>query len=430
MFIYRDTVQQLFELQKFSIKMGLSNITELCNFLESPQNKYPTIHVAGTNGKGSTCIVIKNILSAHGLKCGLYTSPHLVDFRERIRINDELIQKEFIIDFWKNISESVKKLNATFFDATTAMAFKYFEIQKVDVAIIETGLGGRLDSTNIISPEAVVITPIARDHIKQLGTKTKGIVTEKAAIIKNGSTFFCGRQSKEVLSVLQNYESKAAKSYYFQNELLINISKWEKLYSNFDFTDKLRKQIYYNCRLDLPGFYQVDNALLAYLVSRWYLEKKKIIFEEEKFRSALISVQWAGRLQLISQKPEIYFDVSHNLAGLKATLSFVKKFFDKKRCHLLIGLLEDKEYELIAKRISKYFSKIVVTEPVNQRALRGTILQKSFARMEIETKFIKDIKDAFEFSIKYLPADHILFVMGSHFLIGNLLKVLAKKRLT
>lgn len=201
--LYTQTTQQLFDLQKYAIKLGLENISYLCQVFGNPQLKFPIIHIAGTNGKGSTAFYISNILQTCGLKVGLYTSPHLVDFRERIRINNQLIEKDYIIQFWKEIKESVLRLKATFFDTTTLMALKYFADKEVDVAVIETGLGGRLDSTNIVKPDMVVITPIGYDHQKQLGKTLKLIAFEKAGIIKDKCIVFVSEQKRSVLNVIK-----------------------------------------------------------------------------------------------------------------------------------------------------------------------------------------------------------------------------------
>ena len=192
-------LKELFDLQKFAIKLGLHNISQLNMFFDNPHLKYPTIHIAGTNGKGSTAIILQQILMQHGLKSGLFTSPHLFDFNERIRINDQLIEDQFIINFWSKAKELVLKMKATFFDTTTCLAFEYFYQNNVDVAIFETGLGGRLDSTNIIQPEMAIITPIDYDHQKHLGTTLTQIAYEKAGIIKNNHPVFLSRQHKNVI---------------------------------------------------------------------------------------------------------------------------------------------------------------------------------------------------------------------------------------
>ena len=170
---YSKTITKLYNLQQFSVKQGLENIQQLSKFLNYPEKKYPVLHVAGTNGKGSTSVILQRILYAHGLRTGLYTSPHLLDFRERIRINDDFIDRNYIIGYWKNIDPLVSRIKATFFDTTTALAFNYFHDHQVDVAVIETGLGGRLDSTNIVDSAAAIITPIHRDHTRQLGLKLR-----------------------------------------------------------------------------------------------------------------------------------------------------------------------------------------------------------------------------------------------------------------
>ena len=188
--LYKAVVNELFDLQKFAIKLGLHNITALSSLLGNPHMQYPSIHIAGTNGKGSTSFYIAQILQACGLKVGLFTSPHLVDFRERIRVDNLLINEDDVISFWQTIKKEVLELQATFFDTTTLMAFDYFAKQRVDVAVFETGLGGRLDSTNIIQPECCVITPIGLDHQHFLGDTLSKIAVEKAGIIKNSADVF------------------------------------------------------------------------------------------------------------------------------------------------------------------------------------------------------------------------------------------------
>lgn len=427
---YSKTIQQLYELQRFSIKMGLGNINHLCNYLNNPHQAYPVIHVAGTNGKGSTSILIQRILAAHGLKVGLYTSPHLVDFRERIRINDDLIEKVFIRLFWKHIKSEVSQISATFFDTTTAMAFSYFQEKKIDIAVIETGLGGRLDSTNILNPIIVVMTPIDIDHMQQLGPELKTIANEKAAIIKKGSILITGRQDDEVEYVLEMFRDKTRKNLKLDESIKIINPILDKTNSIFDLQDKYELITLRNIYLNLAGRFQIDNAGLAYLASRSCLQQFGINFNEQKLRSAYKSVIWPGRLQKVSSKPEIYFDVSHNYSGFRNTIDFIRLKFKKKSTHLLIGLLKDKEYEKIINLIYKYFVDIVITEPDNGRKLPGEIIQNELLKYGINAKIIKEIDKAYDFSLRNIPMGHTLFVMGSHFLIGKLLEIAKKKHLT
>ena len=427
---YSSTISKLYELQKFSVKMGLENISFLCEELGNPQESYPIIHIAGTNGKGSTSIIIHNILAAHGLKVGLYTSPHLIDFRERIRINFRFIDKKYIVEFWDRMSNRVHQLKATFFDTTTALAFDYFNKSGVDIAVIETGLGGRLDSTNIVKPVASVITPIAIDHIKQLGNSLKSITHEKAVIVKEGSTFFNARQKKNVKDILIQLSPLADDYYNLQQCVNLQNVKILPTYSQFDCRDKVRDINIKKLRLNLAGKFQIDNACLAYLVSRWYLERSGISFSETMFRDVLKTVQWNGRLQIISKQPDIYLDVSHNYAGFMETVKFITGISDFSNRSLLIGLLDDKEYKLIVRLVVKNFKQFFLTEPTHERALPIFVLYKEFLKHGIKPSAEKSLNLAYRMAIKKLGKNDQLYVMGSHFLIGEILKVINKKNLT
>jgi len=424
-----NTLTELFDLQKFAIKLGLDNITKLARFFDNPHLTYPTIHIAGTNGKGSTAIILQNILMQHGLKVGLFTSPHLVHFNERIRINNDLIDNIFIADFWNDIKKIVLDLKATFFDTTTCMAFEYFKQNNVDVAIFETGLGGRLDSTNILDPEIAIITPIDFDHHKQLGSTLIQIASEKAGIIKNDCPVFLSRQKDEVKEYFNhNFNSKSI--FHFDDHienLRINSFKDK---TAFEFKDKLGNKYFSDLKFSLLGTHQAQNACQAYLAASKYLQNKNIEFGEEQFKKSLCAVNWHGRIQKISNKPDIYIDVSHNVAGIKTTLDFINSNFDKSNLKLLIGLLEDKDYKEIVYLIKDKFSQIWITEPENHRKLPGEILQQEFLKHENSTILIKDISDSFESFISKLNSNDTLFIMGSHYLAGTIESMNLQNNLT
>ncbi len=406
--------------------MGLQNITAICNTMRNPQTLYPTIHVAGTNGKGSTSILVQSILMAHGLSVGLYTSPHLVDFRERIRVNSQLIDKDFIVDFWRRMRPQVYKLKATFFDTTTAMAFDYFRSQKVDLAMMETGLGGRLDSTNIIKPVAVIITPISVDHIKQLGRNLRSITHEKALVIKKGSTLFVSRQKKNVREIIESYTEMTEQYYELSKSVRVNRIEGTPTYSRFDLYDKIRNKHIKNITLNLAGAFQIENACLAYLVARWYLGKLNFTFQEDKYRKSMAEIRWNGRLQHFSANPDIFLDVSHNYAGFKNTLDHISLWGDIKSRYLLIGFLDDKEYKLIVRLIVKHFRNIVITEPKHERALPVHILEKEFYSHGIKVDCIKSLEQAYSHSLLKLSNSDSLFIMGSHYIIGEILNLSSK----
>jgi dihydrofolate synthase / folylpolyglutamate synthase len=416
------TLSDLFDLQKFAIKLGLDNILNLSQYFNNPHLTYPTIHIAGTNGKGSTAIILQNILMQHGLKVGLFTSPHLVRFNERIRINKRLIEDEFIENFWYNIKTLVLELKATFFDTTTCLAFEYFKENKVDVAIIETGLGGKLDSTNIIDPEAVIITPIDFDHRKQLGNTLTQIASEKGGIIKNSCPVFLANQKKEVNDFFETHfkPDQIIKMKDQIGNLRINSLLDKTLFS---FQDKSRNKYFDNLELKLLGAHQVENACLAYLAGSYYLENIKIEFIDKLFRKTLSSLDWPGRIQKISSHPDVYLDVSHNESGFKSTLDFIKAKFNKSNLKLLIGLLDDKDFKEIVQDVKNVFSEIWITEPESHRKLSGEILVNEFNQHGISVLFVKDISKSFESLSKNLNPEDILFIMGSHYLAGQILSM-------
>ncbi len=299
MLSYRQTIIELFELQRFAIKLGLDNIRILCNALDNPQNKYPIIHVAGTNGKGSTSFFIASILKSMGLKVGLFTSPHLIDFRERISINGRNIKKDFIISFWEKNRDLVHKHQATFFDTTTAMAFDYFYANKIDMAVIETGLGGRLDSTNIVNAEINVLTPIQFDHEKQLGNTLKEIAAEKAGIIKPQSAIFSAKQDKNVIDVIKKNLSPDNRFFYLPDLVTITVREQSLDHTLFDLHDKTNQKDYHDLQTRQLGSFQVENISLAFAVSEFYLKTRGQLFSISKFRTTLSSVIWPGRLQRV-----------------------------------------------------------------------------------------------------------------------------------
>lgn len=417
---YSNTIKELFDLQKFAIKLGLDNITSLCGFLENPHEAYPAIHIAGTNGKGSTAFYIARILQSMGLRVGLFTSPHLFDFRERIRVNNKLVSREFIADFWERTKSLVLQRKATFFDTTTALAFDYFRYKNVDVAVIETGLGGRLDSTNILKPKLAVLTPVNYDHQKQLGDSLRSIATEKAGIIKKDSVVFSAGQETQTLAVFREYLPDPGEFYYLPKLVSTEIRKRSLKSIQFDMIDKQNDSVFENLTTRQVGDFQVDNLALSYLVSRHYLTMNGISFDEIKFRGILEAEVWPGRMQLIQENPPVILDVSHNLHGIRNTLKYLSKVVNKQKPVVLVGLVQDKDYASIASEIGRFASRVIITEPATHRKLAGGELLEAFEAKKINAHLIKEVKEAYEFSVSSLTNDEILLVIGSHYLIGAL----------
>lgn len=418
---YFKTVDEIYDLQQFAIKLGLDNITKLCDFLGQPHTKFPAIHLAGTNGKGSTAFFLSKFLQASGLKVGLFTSPHLSDFRERIRVDGIKITQKYVTDYWTKVKGKVLDQKATFFDTTTAMAFAYFADQKVNVAVIETGLGGRLDSTNIIEPKHIVLTPIQKDHQKQLGNTISQIAYEKAGIIKKDAAVFSAKQNPEALSVLKESLHNSNRFFYLPDHVIIDPIQNTLEGSIFNLEDIIHRIRFESLHCKQIGSFQLENIALAYLTARIYLRESRVVFDETRFRKILCDIIWPGRMQVIQKNPTILMDVSHNLTGIEHTVKSLGKLINTNKLHILLGLVEDKDYLKIARLIAGYSIRIVITEPATHRKLSGEVLMDAFSKIQKKVNLIKDFRQAYEFSKKQLQGDDNLLVIGSHYLIGPLM---------
>jgi len=418
---YSRTLSEIYDLQKFAIKLGLHNISALSAALGDPHLSYPVIHIAGTNGKGSTAFFLSRILQAAGLKTGLFTSPHLADYRERITVNGRKIRREYIMDFWREMRPLILRRKATFFDTSAALAFNYFREQKTDVAIIETGLGGRLDSTNIVRPQLAVITPIDFDHQKQLGDSLVQIAAEKAGIIKKDVTVLSAEQKAGVLSLLQNAVSGKGRLYLVRDEVRLTIERESLQGMTFTLSDLHSGMRFKGLSSKQAGDFQLNNLALAYLTAKTYLKTSGAELEEAVLRKALTDAQWPGRLQLMQNDPPVLFDVSHNPQGVQTTMAFIRRVWPGK-IFLLLGLVEDKHPEQIVKYLSGTAHRIVVTEPNTHRKMAANTLTRLFARNQKNVQTIPDLKSAYRACRQQQNNDELLLVMGSHYLIGELLK--------
>ena len=418
---YQQTIQEIYDLQEFAIKLGLTNIDDFARRLGRPERQYPVIHLAGTNGKGSTAFFIAAFLQAHGLKVGLYTSPHLKDYRERIRINGNLIDPQFIIDFWQKHKAYIYDRKATFFDTTTALGFAYFAHHQVDVAVIETGLGGRLDSTNIVRPELVVLTPVDFDHQKQLGNTLSQIAGEKAGIIKENVPVFSAEQFPEAKSVFLQRISDRNSFYYLPDLLNIKIKDLSpdgmKFQINFK-KENSEAQTFFSRQI---GEFQAQNMGLALLAARRFLQQHGMALDFAKTQQVLQNEFWPGRLQTVRKNPRILFDVSHNLSGISKTLDLVKQIFPAKKIWLLLGLLETKDFKSIVTYLSKQNLNILLTEPNTHKKLSADLLAEEFERHSVPVQKIYDPWKALRQARSSLAESHVLLVMGSHYLIGDLM---------
>lgn len=418
---YSEAAQYLFQRHAGGMKLGLENIQSLLKRLQNPQKHFPAIHIAGTNGKGSTAAFTESILRAAGYKTGLYTSPHLVDMRERIRICGIRITEEEVIQYTESIKPHADAVNATFFEILTAMAFCYFRDQRIDIAVLETGLGGRLDATNTADPVVCVITNIDLEHTNILGETLEEIAREKAGILKPGVPAILGSKVPSVKTFFRNYCQKADVPLCIADETVqttLNTSTLECL----EFSLKTPEMDYNKVRLSLPGVHQVENATSSILVAErlnalgWHISTEAI-------RQGLSSTVWEGRLQTLRTEPLILMDSAHNLMGIQSLAAMLRDILSDRRLVLLFGLLQDKNYHAMANTIAPLADEIILTKPLNERALAPETLAAlpCFSNKSVTT--ISDIGKAFDLALNRTEKQDCLCITGSLYLAGEVLRL-------
>jgi dihydrofolate synthase / folylpolyglutamate synthase len=453
---YDETVRYLYRLQKFGIKFGLENISRLMSALDNPHTSFSAVHVAGTNGKGSTSAIIASILQAAGLRVGLFTSPHLISFTERIRINGEEISEDGVIEYAEEIKDIVSRLDGfspTFFEVVTAIAMLYFNREKVDAAVVEVGMGGRLDATNIISPEVSVITSIGFDHMDFLGNTLEEIAGEKTGIIKNNIPVVSAEQLPEAGRVIEKKagEKKSALSVYGRD--FSSVLKSEDTEGIcFDYSDASLKID--DLMLPLAGRHQMRNASVAIRAAELFLRKlyrsaspssapRRGHEEEYPIREGLKNVRWPGRLEFVSYDPPVLIDGAHNpsaAASLAENLRdiFLKKF---KKIIMVIGIMGDKDIRGIIEPLLPLSSYSILTASAYDRAasperLSGTAASLGFSAVHIAPT----VRDAIALAIKHSKevngpprtgteaGDSALIVItGSFYTIGEAKEALGQK---
>jgi dihydrofolate synthase/folylpolyglutamate synthase len=425
---YAETLNYLYEqLPMFSrigpaaYKKDLTNTLKLCETLDNPQKKFKTVHIAGTNGKGSISHILAAILQTGGYKTGLYTSPHLKDFRERIRLNGEMCSENFVVDFTRKIEPQIEKLQPSFFEITVAMAFEYFAQQHVDIAVIETGLGGRLDSTNIVTPELSVITNIGLDHMDMLGDTLEKIAFEKAGIIKYNIPVVIGETLPETRPVFEKVaREKIAPLIFAQEHLYVADWAFENQYLNIEVAQiKTDKRETYT--LDLPGIYQTKNIITA-LEAVHQLQLKEWKITEPHIHAALKKVKHLtglrGRWEKIRDKPTVIIDVAHNVDGMRQVAEQLE-LITYRELHILLGMVKDKDVgkvlSFLPKTANYYFTKAQIP-----RALNENDLAAAAKILHLEGKIFPEVNAALNDALTHAREDDLILVCGSVFLAGEI----------
>lgn len=413
-----SAIKFLFDLELFGIKLGLDNIRALCEFLGNPQNRYPVVHLAGTNGKGSTAAILESILLAAGYKVGLYTSPHLVRFNERVRVNREEVPDAFIEGFVGQLRPEIEKHKATFFEATTALAFQYFTMQNVDIAVIETGLGGRLDATNVVSPVLSVITSIDKDHTDRLGKSLAKIAFEKAGIIKPERPVMVGNLKSAAFRVVaETAERKGAPLTVAAERVPVKLLKSDWSGSRFRVAEDFSPSG--ELFLNLAGRYQGENLSVA-LAAVELLRQHSFSIPPESCEAGSRSVFWPARLEMISKEPPVILDVAHNAAAAARLAGSLRRLWPGKVVFVL-GILADKDYHrflLALKPSAKYFYFV---RPDSKRALEPGILSKTIGD-SVPHEIVEKPADALWKAYALLEPGELLAVTGSHYVVGEILE--------
>jgi dihydrofolate synthase/folylpolyglutamate synthase len=433
---YQQTIDYLFsQLPMYSrigaaaYKEDLHNTIALCDAINNPQTKFKSIHIAGTNGKGSTSHMLAAILQMAGYKTGLYTSPHLKDFRERIKINGEMISKEQVVEFVERTKSISEQINPSFFELTVTMAFDHFEKQQVDIAVIETGLGGRLDSTNIITPVLSIITNIGYDHMDILGNTLEKIASEKAGIIKPGIPVVIGEYLPETKKIfISKAKASNAPIHFAADEYIVTNAKYKLQKLSCDVTNTTQNTIT-SYDLDLNGLYQTKN-ILTVLSAIEILKQHGFNIDNAATKDALINVKnmtgLFGRWDVISNDPTIILDVAHNEDGIKQLMEQVGVMSresgvggrELSGLHIVLGMVKDKDVSkvlsILPKNAHYYFSNAPIA-----RALPHAVLKEKAVAFDLHGESYDDVNMAIRAARQHAAAGDIIIVCGSVFLIAE-----------
>lgn len=423
---YQETLDYLYSQLPMFQRMGaaafkkdLTNIRKLCAALGNPQEQFKSIHVAGTNGKGSVAYMLSAIMQAHGYKTGLYVSPHYKDFRERIRINGTYVSRQFVIDFTNKIKPVAEEIRPSFFEMTVAMAFAYFAERRVDVAVVEVGMGGRLDSTNILNPELCVITNIGFDHMQFLGDTLPEIAGEKAGIIKTNIPVVIGETHPETKPVfLQKAAEAQAPVTFADQHWRAEITNTDLLETTFDIfqNEELR---YANLRVNVYGDYQTKNVQTV--LQAVELLRESFGLTDGNMRYALehlrVLTRYIGRWQLLGERPTVLCDSAHNEDGLRLAMQQLQKIA-YHNLHIVFGVVQDKDISkmlsLLPQEARYYFAKADVPRGLDAQQLR----EKAQAS-GLKGRAYVSVKNALRAAKRRAAADDLIFVGGSVFVVAE-----------
>ena len=421
---YDQALEYLQNLTSLGWKLGLNKIRSLLKEIDNPHEKYKVVHIAGTNGKGSTSSMLASILKSAGYKTGLFTSPHLLYIGERIKCNGEAISQEKLVEYIERLQPLIKKYKCTFFESITAIALLYFADQKIDIAVIEVGLGGRLDATNVVSSIISIITNINLDHTKQLGNTRKSIAIEKAGIIKPDSICITNCNYKSVNSIFDQF-CKERKSEHIPigNLLKLDNVRFDEEFTSLDMS--INGSFFPRLKLSLIGEHQIQNAALAVSAAN-ILNSRFIPIKADNVYQGLSDVQWAARLQTMALNPKIVVDVAHNPNGISFLKKSIRTIFNYKRLIIIMGIAKDKKYEEMVKQIAPMADLFIAVKANNRRALSSVVLSKTAKKYVSNVVRCQTVEQGLNVATKEVNKDDLILCSGSHYTVGEFINSLNK----
>ena len=410
---YTQCLDAMFNLRRFGMKLGLDTISAVLQQLDNPQNQFKTIHIAGTNGKGSIAAMIAAILKAAGFNVGLFTSPHLIKFNERIQINGAPISDAAVVEAFKEVrSANAGVRELTFFEMAAAMAFNVFSKQQVDWGVIETGMGGRMDATNVLLPKVSIISNISLEHKEYLGNTLSKIAFEKAGIIKPKVPVITAvKQPPARKSIRDKAHAQKAPLFRLGRDFWVRRTNENRFhYYGLD-------QTFHHLEIALMGRHQIDNAAVA-VSSCEVLQRQGYAIPEEAIREGLLAANWPGRMEVVSQKPFILLDGAHNLAAISGLARYLKSTTDKKWT-LVIGILDDKPFEKMISALMPYCHQVIATRPTTSRALEPDILANTATQHGAKVTTAPTVAAAIEKAVQNWRPGEGICVAGSLYVIGE-----------
>ena len=411
---YASCLKAMYGLRRFGIILGLATIRSILNALGDPQNNFYSIHVAGTNGKGSVAAALSSILQQSGYRVGLYTSPHLVRFNERICINNRQISNDAVVKSYQAVQKAhLGNRTPTFFELTTAMAFYEFARRRVDWAVIETGMGGRLDATNVIDPVISIITNVSMEHRAYLGNTLARIAREKAGIIKQATPVVTAIKQRQAKSVIQRIAGKKSAPLYMLGK---NFKVRRQPAGGFSYYGI--ENTWHDMHTALQGHYQVENAALA-IAACELLNKNHTSISQQSIRDGLTKTSWPGRLEIVSEHPMIILDGAHNLMAARELAKFLGNNLAQRSITLVVGILDDKPYQSMLKSLLPVCSRVIVTRAKTGRALDPLRLFETAKKTLSDVRIVSDVAQAFKQAVAEADFNDVICIAGSLYVVGE-----------